>query len=155
MKRVLLKTFDKKQPLNGSMYIVQFGKQNQKAPKQTYEAALVALSASPFERCPHVDSVSDRIPSLKTTMDEEGLEEWDAEFLDQVIQVQERVISDSQKQREPPSSHANPITYSPPRHLSQRSNAVSSSSALPPRVRSSQLEIGRLKVRDSFLFCCC
>ncbi|KAK9928100.1 hypothetical protein M0R45_025253 [Rubus argutus] len=30
-------------------------------------------------------------------MDEEGLEEWDAEFLDQVIQVQERVISDSQK----------------------------------------------------------
>ncbi|KAK9928124.1 hypothetical protein M0R45_025276 [Rubus argutus] len=88
-------------------------------------------------------------------MDEEGLEEWDAEFLDQVIQVQERVISDSQKplnhqqQREPPSSHANPITYSPPRHLSQRSNAVSSSSALPPRVWSSQLEIGRLKMTAS------
>lgn len=62
MKRVLLKTFDKKNnPSMGSMAQWLFGKQNQKAPKRTYEAALVALAASPFERCPHGDSVSDRI----------------------------------------------------------------------------------------------
>lgn len=74
-------------------------------------------------------------------MSAEGFEEWDADFLDQLIQVEEMAISCTnptvpqplpylssylQPQPEPPSlpthygvSHGN-ISYSPPRELSQR-----------------------------------
>ncbi|XP_004300179.1 PREDICTED: uncharacterized protein LOC101314185 [Fragaria vesca subsp. vesca] len=78
--------------------------------------------------------------------DDDGLDDWEPDFVEALIKEQERVISDSQPplKQEPPSPM---ITYSPPRHLSQRSNAVSSSSALPPRVRSS--EVGRLKMAAS------
>ncbi|XP_024169936.1 protein SENSITIVE TO UV 2 isoform X1 [Rosa chinensis] len=85
-------------------------------------------------------------------MEDEGLEDWDdAAFVEELIQVQERVISDSQPPLKPEPPPSSSITYSPPRHLSQRSNAVSSSSALPPRVWTSQRldknpEIGRLKM---------
>ncbi|XP_062026203.1 protein SENSITIVE TO UV 2 isoform X2 [Rosa rugosa] len=88
-------------------------------------------------------------------MEDEGLEDWDdAAFVEELIQVQERVISDSQPPLKPEPPPSSSITYSPPRHLSQRSNAVSSSSALPPRVWTSQRpdknpEIGRLKMAAS------
>ncbi|XP_050377409.1 protein SENSITIVE TO UV 2 [Argentina anserina] len=75
---------------------------------------------------------------------DEGLDDWESEFIDELIQVEERLVSQSQPPPPPPSPM---ITYSPPRHLSQLSNAVSSSSALPPRVRSS--ETGRLKMAAS------
>lgn len=79
---------------------------------------------------------------------EEGFEEWDAEFLDQLIQVEELALSSSSTaipnpstassthcisqtvppQRQEPTtvvvgSHCEPFSYSPPRELSQRTTA--------------------------------
>ena len=82
-------------------------------------------------------------------MSEEGFEEWDAEFLDQLIQVEELALSSSsstaipipipnpntnpsqslfppQQCPEPPPPFRNPTSYSPPRELSQRKPAFDS-----------------------------
>lgn len=82
-------------------------------------------------------------------MNEEGFEEWDADFLDQLIQVEELALSASTssaayqplnpsqpliqvEQHEPlrpvaASSHYDPvISYSPPRELSQRTSRYDS-----------------------------
>ncbi|XAR54755.1 hypothetical protein NMG60_11030035 [Bertholletia excelsa] len=98
-------------------------------------------------------------------MSDEGFEEWDADFLDQVIQVEELALSSANPtQHQPlpplsPSSHFRPpppqkavpyddISYSPPRKLSQR---VSDSSAdglglsSVPTVNNREDEIERLK----------
>jgi len=77
-------------------------------------------------------------------MNEEGFEEWDADFLDQLIQVEELALCSSSaaaaNQNPNPSqrlihvehqeplrpvavySHHNPTGYSPPRELSQRNS---------------------------------
>jgi hypothetical protein len=77
-------------------------------------------------------------------MNEEGFEEWDADFLDQLIQVEELALSSTSaaanqnpnpsqrlihvQHQEPPRpvaaySHHNPtVRYSPPRELSQRNS---------------------------------
>ncbi|PON63346.1 hypothetical protein PanWU01x14_132560 [Parasponia andersonii] len=57
-------------------------------------------------------------------MSEEGFEEWDAEFLDQLIQS----FFPPQQCREPPPPPPlrNPTSYSPPRQLSQRTSALDS-----------------------------
>ncbi|KAK9275339.1 hypothetical protein L1049_022603 [Liquidambar formosana] len=97
-------------------------------------------------------------------MSEEGFEEWDADFLDQLIQVEELALSSTQHLPPPPQppppppplllqhigpSHDNTdISYSPPRELSQRtidysnkkpftqsSNGIATSAA--PRLRRS------------------
>ncbi|BFG30888.1 hypothetical protein CerSpe_171620 [Prunus speciosa] len=101
-------------------------------------------------------------------MSEERLEEdWDTDFLEQLIQVEEQALSSQHpKPPKPPqplhllpsSSHSNPIravTYSPPRELTQRSssNGISHSAPPPPPSSSSsscpelekELEIARLK----------
>ncbi|KAI5327382.1 hypothetical protein L3X38_026778 [Prunus dulcis] len=102
-------------------------------------------------------------------MSEERLEEdWDTDFLEQLIQVEEQALSSQHpKPPKPPpqtphllpsSSHSNPIraiTYSPPRELTQRSssNGISHSAPPPPPPSSSsscpelekELEIARLK----------
>lgn len=110
-------------------------------------------------------------------MSEERLEEdWDTDFLEQLIQVEEQALSSQHpKPPKPPqplhllpsSSHSNTIravTYSPPRELTQRSssNGISHSAPPPPPPSSSssscpelekELEIARLKVRDSLRSC--
>lgn len=110
-------------------------------------------------------------------MSEERLEEdWDTDFLEQLIQVEEQALSSQHpKPPKPPpqpphllpsSSHSNPIravTYSPPRELTQRSssNGISHSAPPPPPPYSSsscpelekELEIARLKVRASLHNC--
>ncbi|XP_021829435.1 uncharacterized protein LOC110769710 isoform X2 [Prunus avium] len=102
-------------------------------------------------------------------MSEERLEEdWDTDFLEQLIQVEEQALSSQHpKPPKPPqplhllpsSSHSNTIravTYSPPRELTQRSssNGISHSAPPPPPPSSSssscpelekELEIARLK----------
>ncbi|VVA29985.1 PREDICTED: PRUPE_5G025700 [Prunus dulcis] len=104
-------------------------------------------------------------------MSEERLEEdWDTDFLEQLIQVEEQALSSQHpKPPKPPpqppnllpsSSHSNPIraiTYSPPRELTQRSssNGISHSAPPPPPPPPSsssscpelekELEIARLK----------
>lgn len=116
---------------------------------------------------------------------DEGFEEWDAEFLDQLIQVEELALCSSssthcvsqpvpQQRQEPPTvavvagSHFEPISYSPPRELSQRTTAFDplprssngiakcapSAAPAPGVLRSEidkELEIERLKVRT--LYC--
>ncbi|PQQ02154.1 uncharacterized protein Pyn_01330 [Prunus yedoensis var. nudiflora] len=101
-------------------------------------------------------------------MTEERLEEdWDTDFLEQLIQVEEQALSSQHpKPPKPPqplhllpsSSHSNPIravTYSPPRELTQRSSSNGISHSAPPAPPSSsssscpelekELEIARLK----------
>lgn len=60
-------------------------------------------------------------------MGDEGFEEWDADFLDQLIQVEELALSSTNPTQhhlpQPPPPRAPPydeISYSPPRELSQR-----------------------------------
>ncbi|CAL2258505.1 unnamed protein product [Prunus armeniaca] len=97
-------------------------------------------------------------------MSEERLEEdWDTDFLEQLIQVEEQALSSQHpKPSKPPpqpphllpsSSHSNPIraiTYSPPRELTQRSSSNGISHSAPPPSSScpeleKELEIARLK----------
>ncbi|KAM6587650.1 hypothetical protein CsatA_010255 [Cannabis sativa] len=77
-------------------------------------------------------------------MSEEGFEEWDAEFLDQLIQIEELALPSSSSTAIPnpnPDSHAyhhpshfpfpppslrNPPSFSPPRQLSQRTSTLNS-----------------------------
>ncbi|XP_030501471.2 protein SENSITIVE TO UV 2 isoform X2 [Cannabis sativa] len=77
-------------------------------------------------------------------MSEEGFEEWDAEFLDQLIQIEELALPSSSSIAIPnpnPDSHAyhhpshfpfpppslrNPPSFSPPRQLSQRTSTLNS-----------------------------
>jgi hypothetical protein len=81
-------------------------------------------------------------------MNEEGFEEWDADFLDQLIQVEELALSSSSKQ-EPVATNTISISYSPPRHLSQRTDPFT---LFSNGIAKSDLEIDRLKVGLSFLF---
>lgn len=126
--------------------------------------------------------------------EDEGFEDWDADFLDQLIQVEELAISSTANNPNPIQcssstycpppppepepepeplhlvevSHDRPISYSPPRELSQRaaglrSHAIRSpiglgecgpsSSALAPCLpcpdAAKELEISNLKVSGS------
>ena len=93
------------------------------------------------------------------TMSEEGFEEWDADFLDQLIHVEELALTSTKQQQQQPlrttassSSQThhqinNPtntntmMSYSPPRQLSQRVS-----------FDDKQLEIDMLKVCNSSYF---
>ncbi|GMY29640.1 protein SENSITIVE TO UV 2 isoform X2 [Fagus crenata] len=74
-------------------------------------------------------------------MNEEGFEEWDADFLDQLIQVEELALSSSSKQ-EPVATNTISISYSPPRHTSQRTDPFT---LFSNGIAKSDLEIDRLK----------
>ncbi|KAL5861913.1 hypothetical protein ACOSQ3_003203 [Xanthoceras sorbifolium] len=74
-------------------------------------------------------------------MSEENVDEWDADFLEQLIQVEELALSSLPPQ--PPLSHnLSFISYSPPRHLSQRTSPISHHS---PSDNAKDLQIHRLK----------
>ncbi|KAH7576479.1 hypothetical protein JRO89_XS01G0078900 [Xanthoceras sorbifolium] len=74
-------------------------------------------------------------------MSEENVDEWDADFLEQLIQVEELALSSLPPQ--PPLSHnLSLISYSPPRHLSQRTSPISHHS---PSDNAKDLQIHRLK----------
>ena len=98
---------------------------------------------------------------------EEGFEEWDADFLDQLIQVEELALSStatpshaSSSQHPLPRTHSPPhlefaysrydcnstITHSPPRQLSQR--LVTDAHHGDAR----DLQVDQLKVRVLFRF---
>ena len=95
--------------------------------------------------------------SWMETMSEEGFEEWDADFLDQLIHVEELALT-STKQHQPlrttsssssqthhyinnPTNTNTMMSYSPPRQLSQRVS-----------FDDKQLEIDMLKVCNSSYF---
>ena len=96
--------------------------------------------------------------SWMETMSEEGFEEWDADFLDQLIHVEELALT-STKQQQPlrttssssssqthhyinnPTNTNTMMSYSPPRQLSQRVS-----------FDDKQLEIDMLKVCNSSYF---
>lgn len=83
--------------------------------------------------------------------EDEGFEDWDADFLDQLIQVEEFALSSTSNNPIPSSSstfppppfqpepqhlvevfHERPISYSPPRELSQRATASRSHAVRSP-----------------------
>lgn len=95
------------------------------------------------------------------TMGEEGFEEWDADFLDQLIHVEELALTSTKQQQQQqqslrtatsssssssqthhyinnPTNTNTMMSYSPPRQLSQRAS-----------FDDKQLEIDRLKVCNS------